>query len=264
MLQKIKAYVKKQNMLRKGDRIVVGVSGGADSVCLFHVLLELKEEFALELAVVHVNHGIREEAYNDEAYVEKLCAGHAIAFYPFRVDVPQLARKEHLSEEEAGRQVRYRAFAQVLEQVYGNDGKIAVAHTQNDRAETVLCHLFRGTGLTGLSGIAPVREQIIRPLLCVRREGVEKYLTERGSAFWQDATNDTDVYTRNRIRHHILPYAEAEICREPVRHINQAAEQIYEALDYLNQKIAEAEEEVVRYTVDGAQIMANSWCMLHP
>ena len=153
MLRKIIAYAEQENIFAQGDRIVAGVSGGADSVCLFYVLLELQKQFSLELAVVHVNHGIRAEAWDDEEYVAKLCEENGIAFYPFHEDVPTFAQTEHLSEEEAGRIVRYRAFEQILDQVYQGNGKIAVAHTQNDRAETMLFNLFRGTGLSGLAGM---------------------------------------------------------------------------------------------------------------
>ncbi len=264
MLQKIKAYVTEQNMIVKGDRIVAGVSGGADSVCLFDVLMLLKEELSLSIAVVHINHGIRKEAQADEDYVKELCAVQNVPFYSFYADVTGIAQKEHLSEEEAGRQVRYRAFAQVLDEVFQGEGKIAVAHTQNDRAETVLFHLFRGTGLKGLSGIAPIRERIIRPLLCVRRNEVEEYLHARGIAYCEDRTNATDAYTRNRIRHHILTYAQEHICQETVGHINQVADRLYEATDYLSGEVHAAVKEVVTDTEAGMQISEKAWRGLHP
>ncbi len=264
MLQKIKAYVAEQNMIARGDRIVVGVSGGADSVCLFDVLMQLKEELALSLSVVHVNHGIRQEAQADEDYVRELCDARGVPFYSFHADVVRIAEEQHLSEEEAGRQVRYRAFAQVMDEAFQGEGKIAVAHTQNDRAETVLFHLFRGTGLKGLSGIAPVRERIIRPLLCVRREEVEAYLRARDIAFCQDATNATDAYTRNRIRHHILGYAQEHICQNSVGHINQAADRLQEATDYLREQVGEAVKAAVTDTGAGLQIHGTKWHGLHP
>jgi len=263
MLQKIKAYVAEQNMIVKGDRIVAGVSGGADSVCLFDVLLQLQEEFELSLAVVHVHHGIRKEAQADEDYVRELCGERGVPFYSFHADVARIAQEEHLSEEEAGRQVRYRAFAQVLEEVFGGEGKIAVAHTQNDRAETVLFHLFRGTGVKGLTGIAPVRDRIIRPLLCVQREEVEAYLRERGVAYCQDATNATDAYTRNRIRHHVLSYAQEHICRDAVGHIARAAERLQAASDYLELQVEEAFRETVAATEAGFQMKEVKWRGLH-
>lgn len=264
MLRKIIAYAEQENIFAQGDRIVAGVSGGADSVCLFYVLLELQKQFSLELAVVHVNHGIRAEAWDDEEYVAKLCEENGIAFYPFHEDVPTFAQTEHLSEEEAGRIVRYRAFEQILDQVYQGNGKIAVAHTQNDRAETMLFNLFRGTGLSGLAGMEPVKGRIVRPLLCVNRQEVEQFLSEREISYCQDATNDTDAYARNRIRRHILPYADKEICKNPVGHLNQTAEQLREASDYLRQKIAEAEEKTVIYTQEGARISEKEWNSLHP
>lgn len=264
MLQKIAAYAEQENMLAAGDNIVAGISGGADSVCLFYILLELQRKYDLSIAVVHVNHGVRTDAGEDAKYVEKLCKQHGISYYPFCEDVPALARKQHLSEEEAGRIIRYRAFSQVLDEVYGGNGRIAVAHTQNDRAETMLFHLFRGSGLNGLCGIAPVRDRIIRPLLCVSRREIENYLLQRGVSYCTDSTNETDAYARNRIRHHVLPYVDREICREPVKHLNRTAEQLREAADYLSEKAVQAFDETVSEEENGMKITETGWCGLHP
>ena len=212
--KQVKEYCDRHQMLERGDRVVLGVSGGADSVCLLFVLLALRRELDLQLHVVHVNHGIRIEAGEDAAYVSALCEAHQVPFYLYEKDIPALAKEWSCSEEEAGRRVRYEAFEEVLRQQCCQ--KIAVAHNSNDRAETMLFHLFRGTGLTGLAGIRPVRGQIIRPLLCVDRAQIETYLTEKQISYRHDATNDCDDYTRNKIRHHILPYAEQEIVKGSV------------------------------------------------
>lgn len=264
MLQKITAYTLQEHMLAEGDHIVAGISGGADSVCLFYVLLELQKKYDLSIAVVHVNHGVRADAGEDESFVRKLCEQHDIPYYPFKEDVPGYAKEQHLSEEEAGRMIRYRAFFRVLENVYGGNGKIAVAHTQNDCAETMLFHLFRGSGLNGLCGIVPVRDRIIRPLLCVNRQEIENFLAKRGASYCMDSTNETDEYARNRIRHHILPYVDREICADPVGHLNRTAQQLREAAEYLSGKVTQAAEETVTYEKDSARIAATKWRELHP
>ena len=187
-------------MAEAGDCIVAGVSGGADSVCMLHLLVRLQREIPFRLAVVHVNHGLRAEAGEDAVFVEKLCGDLRIPFYLREVDMAGYAAAHRLSGEEAGRLLRYRAFQEVLEEIKSGDrGRIAVAHNADDRAETMLFHMFRGSGLKGLSSIRPVRESIIRPLLCVSREQIEAYLREERLDWREDATNGEDVYARNKI-----------------------------------------------------------------
>ncbi len=247
--QKVKAYIGKHHMLAPGDTVVMGVSGGADSVCLFLLLCELAKEMELQLVVVHVHHGIRKEADEDAAYVEQLCGERKIPFVLVREDVKAYARREHLSEEEAGRKIRYKAFEEALVKYGqrdngdgGGKGKIAVAHNANDRAETMLFHLFRGTGLAGAGGIRPVREQVIRPILCLKREEIEEYLKERQISFCIDCTNLEDTYTRNRIRNHILPYAEKEICKGAVAHMCDTADILLETEGYVRRQTLKAYE----------------------
>lgn len=240
-------------MITPGDTIVVGVSGGADSVCLLLVLYELAEEMQLRLIGVHVNHGIRkEEADADAAYAGRLCEERGIPFVLVQEDVRAYAGREHLSEEEAGRKVRYRAFEEVLSgyteragsrELSGRDsprGKIAVAHNANDRVETMLFHLFRGTGLSGMSGIKPVRGHIIRPVLCLERGEIEEYLRERQIPFCIDRTNMEDTYTRNRIRNHIFPYVEKEVCHNAVGHMWETADMLAETASYIRRQAREA------------------------
>jgi tRNA(Ile)-lysidine synthase len=263
-------------MLEAGDRILTGVSGGADSVCLLFLLHEIQKHIPITLRVVHVCHGIRKEAGEDADYVKSLCEKLAIPFEREDVDVPTLAKKEGLSEEEAGRRARYEIFetkakAWLMEEeanlvtarstkptsgstkptvTYGRV-KIALAHHAGDRAETLLFNLFRGSGLKGLASIPPMRETkaagvtVIRPLLCLTREEIEEYLAEKKIAYCQDATNAGDEYARNRIRHHILPYAEQEICHGATAHLNQAAELLAETEEYLRQQTSAARKACV-------------------
>lgn len=238
-------------MAAEGSRIVIGVSGGADSICLLHVLALLSDRCRWKLAAVHVNHRIREEAREDAAYVEESCGGLGIPFYLTEADVEREAGKQRISVEEAGRQVRYRAFAEAAAD-FGAD-RIAVAHNRNDRAETLLFHMFRGTGLDGMASIRPVRDAIIRPLLCVGREEIEGWLKKNNISWCIDKSNDTDTYTRNKIRRHILPFAKEEICREADVHLAQEAELLTLTADYVNRMAGEALGRCRRDT-DGPEI----------
>lgn len=226
-------------MIQPGDRLVLGVSGGADSVCLLFVLLEYRKRIPFEMLVVHVNHGIRGDAADeDAAYVEALCREQGLIFRLESADVKGLAVREKCSEEDAGRRLRYKAFRKAAEEFGGT--KIAVAHNAGDRAETMLLHLFRGSGLKGLRGIEPVREEIIRPVLCLERREIEEYLRERQISWRTDATNEGDGYTRNRIRHYLLPWAEQEVSGRVVGHMCRTADILSETEEYLRQQTLEA------------------------
>ena len=170
-------------MIKAGDHVVAGVSGGADSVSLLVLLAKLKEKIPFSLEVVHINHLIRKEAGEDADFVRSLCDTYQIPFTLVTADVESLAKTWGMSTEEAGRKVRYDAFRKALSDSRPTDGKsgagkgkIAVAHNSNDRAETILFNLFRGTGPSGMVGIKPVNGEIIRPLLCFSREEIEAYL----------------------------------------------------------------------------------------
>ena len=236
--EKVFAFIKEYDMLSPGDKVVAGVSGGADSVCLLSVLREWSRRYGLELAVVHVHHGIREEAEEDLQFVEKLCGRYGVPFYAERADVPALAIRWQCGEEEAGRRFRYEAFERIADRI--GAGRIAVAHNLNDLSETMLFHLFRGSGIRGLSGIPAVRGKVIRPLLCVERGEIEAYLEELGQDFCRDGTNEKDDYTRNRIRHHVLPYVEENIVSGCVQHMGQTARLLAETEDYLTGQTKEA------------------------
>ena len=232
---KVTNFINKYQMLEAGDLVAVGVSGGADSVCLLHLLRRVSGEIPCTLLAVHVDHGVRPEAAKDAAYVEQLCRKMEIPFYLQKVDMNGYAKEHGLSPEEAGRQLRYAAFEEALKE-YRREGqacKIAVAHNANDRAETMLFHIFRGSGIRGLRSIRPVREHVIRPILCLEREEIERYLAENHLEYCQDSTNEEDEYTRNKIRHHILPYAEREVCSGAVAHMGELADILAETEHYL-------------------------------
>lgn len=244
MINKVLNFVNEHRMFEENDYVVAGVSGGADSVCLLFVLLEIRKRIPVTIHVVHINHGIREEAGVDAEYVEKLCRENNVTFTLVEEDVEALARKMHLSSEEAGRIVRYKAFNDALK---GHEnGKIAIAHNMNDSCETFLFNLFRGSGLKGLSGIRPVRDRIVRPLLCVERAQIEEYLNQNSIHFCIDRTNNEDNYTRNRIRHHILPAAKEMVSPRAVSHIKEAAEKISDACDLIDELTIEGYSLCVR------------------
>ena len=234
--EKIMKYVDQHALLSPRDRIVVGLSGGADSVCLLLILQVISGKMPLSLCAVHVEHGIRgQEALEDTAFCRQLCETRGIPFREVHCDVPGMARREGLSLEEAGRKARYETFARVREEWGGT--KIAVAHHREDQAETLLLHLFRGTHLAGMQGMRPRQGVIIRPLLDVSREEIEAWLCAQG-VFWRtDSTNLTDDYARNRVRHRILPEAR-QINAAATAHLAEACDAIGEVMDYME---AEAE-----------------------
>ena len=230
MLQRTAAYMKQQQINLNGEKVIIGLSGGMDSVCLFHILKDL----GVSLEAVHVNHQIRgEEAKRDEQFVKNLCARYNIPFHGYRYDVPKLSREKHLSEEEAGRMVRKEAFARVMKEQ--GAGYVALAHHGNDRAETFLFHLSRGTGVKGLGSMKPVQGTIIRPLLWAERKEIEQYVQEKGYEFVEDATNSQTEYTRNKIRHEIIPALE-EINPRCIPHICGAAEKLSAVSAYIDRE----------------------------
>ena len=221
--KKVIEYIKKHELIQEEERVVLGLSGGADSVCLLLMLLACKEELRFSMEAVHVHHGIRKDADEDVAFVKALCERYSVPCHVYYEDVPAYAEKEGLSEEEAGRNVRYQAFRKAL-YVSGKKGVIATAHHMNDQAETLLFKLFRGSGLQGLCGIRPKNGDVIRPLLCLTRDEIELFLKESGETYCTDKTNESLMYARNRIRHKILPYATEEICVGTVEHLGKTAE----------------------------------------
>lgn len=231
-------------MIRHNDKIVAGISGGADSTCLFFILLELRDQYNLEIFVVHINHGIRGgAAQNDSDYVEGLCKEHGVSFELVAADIKTLALQNGTSEEEEGRNVRYQAFYKALNK--NKADKIAVAHNKNDQAETVLFNLFRGSGMNGLVGIRPVRGQIIRPLLCIERGEIETYLAERNILYCTDATNSETCYTRNKIRLKVLSYVTEEINVKAVNHIGETTVMLKEIEAYVKKNAEISYKQIV-------------------
>ena len=221
--QRVREYMRSWEMTEPGDGLLAGVSGGADSVCLLFLLDELKEELGIRLAAFHLNHGLRgAEADRDEAYVKEICGRLGIPLAVAHENVAEYAAARGISGEEAGRILRYEHMKETAEQF--SCQKTATAHHRDDSAETVLFNMFRGSGLKGLSGIRPVRGEVIRPLLCLSRAEIAGYLEERGIPWCEDSTNGENVYTRNRIRNQLLPWVKENINARAPEHILAAAE----------------------------------------
>jgi len=215
--------LKKQEMTRPGERVGVAVSGGADSVALLLLLLELRGKLGIVPSVVHFNHKLRGKASDaDEAFVAKLAAKHGLEFHSASVDVAKKAKMERANLEDAARRARYDYFRSLAES--GACGRIVVAHTADDQAETVLAHLLRGTGLAGLGGIHPVAGPVVRPLLNVRRSELRRYLRARKQTWREDATNRDMKRMRARIRKKLLSLLEKQFQPAIVEHLSTLAE----------------------------------------
>ena len=244
MMKKVLNFVKKNRIFEYGDRVILGVSGGADSVCMLHLLYSLQEELGITLYVVHVNHGIRkEEAERDAEFVRRISERLGLPYQVFHLNVPGIAREKKMSEEEAGRQARYEIFENVAMEMNAN--KIAVAHNLNDNSETVLFNLFRGSKLKGLTGIPVRRGKIVRPILCLSRTEIEKYLNDHNLEYCIDSTNQKTDYSRNKLRLEILPYIKDNINSKAEYNIVNAAESLREVYDYIEYQTDIAYKEFV-------------------
>lgn len=245
MINKVLNYVTSNKILTDGDSVLLGVSGGADSICLLSILNQLKTELNLHLSVVHINHHIRGgEADKDALFVKSVCSKMGIDFRLKEIDVKQLAVHTATSEEEAGRNARYEIFYRIAEEIGAN--RIAVAHNLNDNSETILFHLFRGTGIRGLTGIPVQRDMIIRPLLCCSREEIEHYLLTNKIKYRVDSTNHDTKYSRNKIRLELLPYIRENINEKAEYNIVNAAKNLNMVNDYMEQQIKEASRQYVK------------------
>ena len=205
MNNKVLSAIKRYDMLKEHDRVIIGLSGGADSCSLLYVMLELKDSFDLDIRACHINHNLRgSESDGDELFVRRLCEKLSVPLDVFSLDI-KAASKKHESTEETARKLRYEHFSELCGR-YG--AKLATAHTASDNAETVLMNIIRGTGTKGLAGIPPVRDNIIRPLIFCSRGDIISYCAEKNIEYVTHSTNLKDDYTRNRIRHSIIPELE--------------------------------------------------------
>lgn len=238
LIDKVDKTIKKYNMLHFNDHVLVGLSGGPDSVCLVYVLNSFKQKYSLRLSAAYIDHGLRPKDVPKEIeFCENLCKQLNIDFYTKSVSVKEFSLQEKISIQEAARILRYSALEHISLNIKAN--KIAIAHNADDQAETVLMRLLRGAGPAGLSGIPPVRKKIIRPLIEIERHEIESYLRERGIEFIFDPSNSNIKYFRNRIRHTIMPVIKS-ICPKATKIISKTAEILREENDYINTSVTKA------------------------
>lgn len=228
VLKTIETY----NLIEKNDKIVIGVSGGPDSICLLHVLYGLKEKLGIEIVVAHVNHMLRDVADLETEYVQSFCKKLEIECYVKKADILEISKTQKKGTEEVGRQVRYDFFDEVAKKT--NSNKIATAHNSNDRAETVILNILRGSGLSGLKGIEPIRDnKYIRPLINTDRQDIENYCNDNKLEPKYDKTNNENIYTRNKVRNTVIPYIKKEFNPNIIKTINRLSSLATEENEYL-------------------------------
>jgi tRNA(Ile)-lysidine synthase len=249
----LKRHIETAGLTRAGDRLGVAVSGGADSLALLLLLLELRERLGIVLSVVHFNHKLRGKASDaDEKFVAQLAAKHGLEFYADRADVAGKAKRERLNLEDAARRARYLFFKRLVDE--GRVTRVAVAHTADDQAETVLAHLLRGTGLAGLGGIHPVAGSVIRPLLEFRRAELHAYLQRKRQTWREDASNRDTTRTRARIRQKLLPLLEKQFQATVVEQLSSLARLAREDETFLDDIVTQRAESIVQRSAGRAQI----------
>ena len=237
--------IKRYNLIEPNDTIIVAVSGGPDSMCLLNNLIELKQELQIkELVVAHLNHMIREEAKAETEYVQEFCKKNGIKCYVKFVDIIKKSEELKIGTEECGRRERYAFFDEISEKVGAN--KIAIAHNRNDNAETVLMHLLRGSGISGLMGIKPYREgKFIRPIIKCDRVDIEKYCEEKNLQPKFDKTNKDNTYTRNRIRNELIPYIQREFNPNIIETLDRLSELVLDEEEYMQNTTGKVLAEVL-------------------
>jgi tRNA(Ile)-lysidine synthase len=253
LLREVQGSIQKLALARPGDRVGVAVSGGADSVALLLLLLELRKKLGVVLSVVHFNHKLRGKASDaDEKFVGKLAAKHGLEFHTASLNVAQKAKKNRANLEDTARRARYEYFESLV--ASGKLTRIAVAHTADDQAETVLAHLMRGTGLAGLGGIHPVVGNVFRPLLGARRRQLREFLRAQKQNWREDATNRDTRKMRARIRQKLLPLIEKQFQSAIVRHLSNLAELARKDEVFFNAVVEERAATLVRRSATGARI----------
>ena len=236
--------INKYDLIKSGDKIVLAVSGGPDSIFMFDILNKLRKKLNFEIVVCHINHMIREEAIDDENFVKNICNENNIQCYIKRIDVTNYANNNKMGTEEAGRILRYNFFEEILNKTGSN--KIAIAHNKNDKAETIIMNLLRGTGVQGLRGIEPIRDnKYIRPIIEIERKDIEEYCEINNLNPRIDKTNFENIYTRNKIRNIVLPYIEKEFNPNIIESLNRLSEIATEEDDFLNTITKKSYDEMI-------------------
>lgn len=246
MQDKVFKYIKENSMIDEGDKVLVALSGGPDSICLLHILNSLKTKLNIEILAAHVNHCLRGESANkDEEFARKFCEDLGIDFYVKRVNIDKVAKERKISTEMAGRDERYAFFNELKEKLKVK--KIAIAHNANDQAETLIMRIARGTGVDGLVGIKPIRDEIyIRPILSLTRSEIEKYCLDNELNPRIDESNLEEIYSRNKIRLKAIPFLEKNFNKDAINAINRLAYSAAKDVEFINDIVDEKYLGLVR------------------
>lgn len=238
----------KYNMIESGEGIVVGVSGGPDSMCLLNNLIQINRDQKIDLKfkiyVAHINHMIRKEAEEETAYVQEFCDKNNIQCFVKKEDVNKIAQDLKIGTEEAGRKIRYEFFKEVMQKT--SSSKIAIAHNLNDKVETILMNIIRGTSPSGLKGIEPIREEIyIRPLIETKREKIEEYCIQEKLNPKIDKTNFENIYTRNKIRNMLIPFIKEQFNPNIIGAVNKLSKITEEEQNYLDKIVNNIYDDLI-------------------
>ena len=256
LIEQVLKTIKKYNLIKPNDKIVCGVSGGPDSICMLDILRRIKEENKInfDIMVCHINHLIREEATVDEQYVENYCKKYSIPFYAKRIDVKKQAENNKQGTEEAGRKARYDFFEEIFQKEKAT--KIAIAHNKNDKIETMIMNVFRGSGISGLRGIEPIRDnKFIRPLIECERVEIETYCEENELNPRIDKTNFINDVTRNKIRNIAIPYIKNEFNPNIINTLNRLSDVITEEDEYMKKQTLDIYNKIKIKEDDGFTIL---------
>ena len=248
MKEKVLETIKKYNLIEKGDKLVLGVSGGPDSIAMLNILNDIRNDRNLHLEfdiiVAHVNHMIREEAKDDESFVKEFCEKIDVPFYSKSIDVQKIANNNKIGTEEAGRNARYNFFDEILTKT--NSNKIAIAHNKNDKVETMIMNMLRGSGIAGLKGIEPIKDsRYIRPLIECERYEIEQYCKENSIDARIDKTNFENIYTRNKVRNIVIPYIKQEFNPNIIKTMDRLSELVKEENEYLENTVKKIYNELI-------------------
>ncbi len=248
LLSQVLNTIKKYNLIQNGDKLVLGVSGGPDSICMLDILNNIRNDnkFDLnyEIVVAHINHMIREEAKEDEIFVKNFCEKINVKFYSKSIDVQKIANNNRIGTEEAGRKVRYDFFDEILQNT--NSNKIAVAHNKNDKVETIIMNILRGSGIVGLRGIEPIKNnKYIRPLIDCERDDIEEYCKSNNIEPRIDKTNFENIYSRNKTRNVVIPYIKQEFNPNIIQTIDRLSDLVKEEDNYLQMEVEKKYKELI-------------------
>lgn len=242
--QNIYNFITKYKLIENGDKVILGVSGGPDSICMLDILHKIskKKMIDFEIIVCHINHGLRENAILDEQFVKDFCEKIEVPFFVKHANIKEIATNQKKGLEETGRIVRYEFFDEIMNKTGGN--KIAIAHNSNDNSETIIMNMFRGTGTRGLIGIEKMNGKYIRPLIESSRADIEKYLEDNNIVARHDESNDENIYTRNKIRNIVLPYIQREFNPNIVTTLKRLSDIVKEQEDYLQHETDKFYKEI--------------------